>query len=147
MSDVNHDLRKRLYGRTLNQVLTDWHRMRAERNGICRSLAETLHAWRAVNGERCDSLTGMQHALHSQLTSAERETLRLVSGGLTNAQIAAARGVTNRSVRNMMEVVTHKLDVTNRTAAALYAWRHGLVSIDESWEIMQQSLSEEGIGS
>jgi DNA-binding NarL/FixJ family response regulator len=56
----------------------------------------------------------------SPLTAREREVAALVAAGLTNAQIADRLCVTPGTVRNHLEHILRKLDMTNR--AQLAAW-------------------------
>jgi DNA-binding NarL/FixJ family response regulator len=61
------------------------------------------------------------------LTSRELEVLRLLVEGHTNPEIAAALFISHRTVGNHVASIMAKLDVDSRTAAAIYAERHGLV--------------------
>ncbi len=62
----------------------------------------------------------------SVLTDREMEVLSLVRGGLANKQIARRLGITERTVKAHMSSIFQRLDVTDRTQAALWAERHGL---------------------
>jgi len=55
-----------------------------------------------------------------RLTPAERETLRYVRLGMTNAQIAAERGISVNTVRTQISSVMGKLGLKSRKALA--AW-------------------------
>ena len=57
------------------------------------------------------------------LTPREREIALLVARGLSNAQIATRLGVTERTVKNRLTVVFHKLDVRSRVQLALWIRR------------------------
>jgi DNA-binding CsgD family transcriptional regulator len=60
----------------------------------------------------------------TQLTDREREVLRRTALGETNAQIAAALGVTVHAVKFHLSSIFRKLGVGNRTgAAAVYLGR------------------------
>ena len=61
------------------------------------------------------------------LSSRELEVLRLVAAGSTNKEIAAALFVSERTVDRHVSNIFAKLDVNNRTAAARWAVRAGLV--------------------
>jgi len=61
------------------------------------------------------------------LSPREREVLRLLVEGQSNAEIAAALYVGVRTVRAHVASILAKLGVPTRTAAASYAIRHGLV--------------------
>ena len=60
------------------------------------------------------------------LTDREVEVLSLVRGGLANKQIARRLGITERTVKAHLSSIFQRLDVTDRTQAALWAERHGL---------------------
>lgn len=61
------------------------------------------------------------------LTPREREVLALLAQGLTNRLIARELGVSEKTVKTHVSNVLAKLDVSDRTQAALYAVREGLV--------------------
>jgi LuxR family maltose regulon positive regulatory protein len=61
------------------------------------------------------------------LTVREVEVLRLVTRGLTYAQIAKQLVVSTRTVDAHLRSIYSKLDVTSRTAATRYAIEHKLV--------------------
>ena len=62
----------------------------------------------------------------AQLTPREREVLVLVRQGLANKQIARRLGISERTVKAHLTSVFQRLDVSDRTQAALWAERHGL---------------------
>jgi DNA-binding NarL/FixJ family response regulator len=62
-----------------------------------------------------------------QLTSREREVLALLGLGLSNKELAARLYVAEKTVKTHVSAILAKLQVTDRTQAALYAVRHGLV--------------------
>jgi len=64
------------------------------------------------------------------LTPREMETLRLIARGLTNQEIAAELVVHERTVAKYVSSILSKLHLANRTQAALYALREGLVSLE-----------------
>ena len=61
------------------------------------------------------------------LTPRELEVLRLVAEGLTNEQIAEQLVVSEHTVHHHVTSIKRKLDLPSRTAAAAYAFRHGLL--------------------
>jgi NarL family two-component system response regulator LiaR len=61
------------------------------------------------------------------LTAREMETLRLIARGLTNAEIAAKLVIHERTVAKYVGSILAKLQLANRTQAALYALREGLL--------------------
>ncbi|MBT3391796.1 MAG: response regulator transcription factor [Chloroflexi bacterium] len=63
----------------------------------------------------------------SDLSEREMEILRLLARGLTNAEIAEKLFLTKGTVRNYVSSVLAKLEVEDRTQAAILAIRYGLV--------------------
>jgi DNA-binding CsgD family transcriptional regulator len=61
------------------------------------------------------------------LTRREREVLRLLAQGLTDAQIALTLGLSAFTVNAHTRRIYAKLAVTSRSAATRYAVEHGLV--------------------
>lgn len=61
-----------------------------------------------------------------ELTDREREVLTLVAAGKRNSEIAAALGLSDKTVRNHVSAVLVKLQVPDRTAAAIKAKDAGL---------------------
>jgi ATP/maltotriose-dependent transcriptional regulator MalT len=61
------------------------------------------------------------------LTAREVEVLRLVASGHSNAQIATDLTLSEKTVARHLSNIFTKLEVGSRTAAAAYAYEHGLV--------------------
>ncbi len=61
------------------------------------------------------------------LTERELEVLKALGRGLTNAEIAARLFLSEGTVRNYVSAVLTKLEVADRTQAAVLAVRHGIV--------------------
>ncbi len=61
------------------------------------------------------------------LTSREREVLRLMANGLTNAQIAEELSISPRTVDAHLHSIYSKLHMPSRHAALRYAQEHHLV--------------------
>ena len=64
----------------------------------------------------------------SQLTEQERAVLALLTSGQRNARIADELCVSVRTVENHLYHIFHKLGVSSRIEAALYALRNDLDS-------------------
>ncbi len=69
-------------------------------------------------------------APHDDLTARELDVLRLLGQGRSNKAIAARLDLTEGTVKGYVSTVLSKLGVDDRTQAALYAVRHGLVPSD-----------------
>ena len=61
-----------------------------------------------------------------KLTEREVDVLRLLARGLSNAEIAEKLHLSEGTVRNHVSAIFSKLDVSDRTQAAILAIRHGL---------------------
>jgi two-component system, NarL family, response regulator LiaR len=69
-----------------------------------------------------------EHAqLYATLSEREREVLRLIANGLSNAQIAAQLVISERTVKSHVNNILSKLHIVDRTQAAIYAWREGIM--------------------
>ncbi len=66
------------------------------------------------------------------LSQRERETLALVAEGLSNQMIAERLGIGEKTVKTHVSNVLGKLNVSDRTQAAVYAWRSGMKQRDPS---------------
>ena len=53
--------------------------------------------------------------------------MKLLAGGMANKQIAYALSISEKTVRNHVSNMYEKLNVYDRTQAALYAVRKGLI--------------------
>lgn len=67
-------------------------------------------------------------APHSRLTDREVEILGQVARGLSNKAIAGEMSISENTVKYYMKSILQKLGAQNRTEAAAYALRAGLVS-------------------
>ena len=64
------------------------------------------------------------------LSERERDVLRLLAQGLSNADIAAQLFLSEGTVRNYVSTIFVKLGVTDRTQAAVLALRYGLADLN-----------------
>jgi len=62
-----------------------------------------------------------------ELTPREKSVLELIARGRSNKQIASELQLTEGTVKGYVSAVLEKLGVDDRTQAALYAVKHGLV--------------------
>lgn len=142
---------KRVSARTqvviLTSYYTDEHIFPAFRAGALSyvlkdmdpdTLTDTVR--RAARGERVMSARIAQrvadatedrsadpHDPFATLSPREMEVLRLVAGGRSNTEIATALVLSENTVKGYVSTVLGKLQVTDRTQAAIVAWREGLI--------------------
>lgn len=80
------------------------------------------HVMRAFQGSKLTETSRL-----AELTARELEVLRLVAEGLSNAHIAERLCISEKTVKSHVSNVLNKLHLEDRTQAAVYAWRKGLV--------------------
>ncbi|AQU69374.1 MULTISPECIES: response regulator transcription factor [Streptomyces] len=69
---------------------------------------------------------GTGHGRGSSLTDREREVLTLIADGRSNREIARALVLSEKTVKTHVSNILMKLDLADRTQAALWAVRHGI---------------------
>lgn len=65
------------------------------------------------------------YLLYASLSERERQVLQRIAEGMSNAQIAASLVISERTVKSHVNNILGKLQVADRTQAAIYAWREG----------------------
>jgi two-component system NarL family response regulator len=70
-------------------------------------------------------------ALRQQLTTREVEVLKLLARGLTNREIANVYGISASTVKNHLNNVMAKLEVSDRTEAVSFCLSRGIVNLDD----------------
>lgn len=63
------------------------------------------------------------------LTKRELEILKLISKGMLNKEIASQLNISERTVKNHISNIFKKIDVSDRTQAAVFAIKNGVVDI------------------
>ena len=91
------------------------------------SFVDPKVAGRLLNHFAVQGAPAADSTLLDTLTEREREVLALLAQGKSNAEIAKDLYLSPGTVRNYISAILTKLDVTDRTQAALLALRHGLV--------------------
>ncbi|MHB9038654.1 MAG: response regulator transcription factor [Armatimonadota bacterium] len=103
----------------------------------CRALVDSLTAM--VIGKRLATTRGIRGTtgeisyrseLLEPLTCRELEVLRLMTAGLSNADIGSALSVARSTIKTHVEHIIRKLGVANRVQAVTWAIRQGLASTD-----------------
>ncbi len=67
----------------------------------------------------------------AELSEKETDILRCVAMGLSNKEIAEQLMYSEKTVKNYLSVIFQKLNIRDRTQAAIFAFRHGLIPLDE----------------
>lgn len=63
----------------------------------------------------------------TELTDREMEVLRLIADGMSNSDIAEALVISERTVKSHVSNILSKLHLADRTQAAVFAWREGIM--------------------
>ncbi len=66
------------------------------------------------------------------LSAREMEILRHVARGSSNKEIAHTLQISQQTVKNHISSILRKLDVSDRTEAAMYAVRHGWIRLEDT---------------
>ena len=67
---------------------------------------------------------------HARLTNREMDVLRLIAKGMSNAEIAENLVITQQTAKGHASNILSKLQLADRTQAAVYAWREAVVGRD-----------------
>jgi NarL family two-component system response regulator LiaR len=75
-----------------------------------------------LQGRREDSLNPF-----TELSERELEVLKLIADGMSNAEMAARLVLSEKTIKGHVSNILSKLHLVDRTQAAVYAWREGIV--------------------
>lgn len=93
----------------------------AARNESCWSREELRRLTGALATDR------VENDLEAPLTKRENEVLKQLAFGLSNKEIAQALGISYETAKEHVQHILRKIGVTDRTQAAVWAVRRGLV--------------------
>jgi NarL family two-component system response regulator LiaR len=68
------------------------------------------------------------HHIGAELSDRELQVLRLIAEGMSNAAIAEQLVLSEKTVKGHVSNILSKLHLTDRTQAAVLAWREGIVT-------------------
>jgi DNA-binding NarL/FixJ family response regulator len=95
--------------------------------GEAGALAEQAHLPALLGRVRALGSPARRAALPDGLSSREVQILGLVARGLSNREIGADLSISEHTAANHIRSILRKTGCANRTQAASYAHRHGLV--------------------
>lgn len=75
-----------------------------------------------LQGRRADALNPF-----TELSERELEVLKLIADGMSNAEMAAKLFLSEKTIKGHVSNILSKLHLVDRTQAAVYAWREGIV--------------------
>ena len=64
---------------------------------------------------------------YTELSEREQEVLRLIAEGMSNAEMAKKLVLSEKTVKSHVSNILNKLHLADRTQAAVFAWREGVV--------------------
>jgi len=75
-----------------------------------------------LQGPRADKVNPF-----TELSERELEVLKLIADGMSNAEMAAKLVLSEKTIKGHVSNILSKLHLVDRTQAAVYAWREGIV--------------------
>lgn len=106
---------------------------------LIKAIQATMQGWNPIDPQVAGKLlkhmaqqptpTLPDSDLLNQLSEREQTVLRLLATGLSNADIAQTLFLSDGTVKNYVSTIFSKLNVTDRTQAAILAIRAGLVKL------------------
>jgi len=84
-----------------------------------RVAARVIKELQGLRGEKVNPFT--------ELSERELEVLKLIADGMSNAEMAARLVLSEKTVKGHVSNILSKLHLVDRTQAAVYAWREGIV--------------------
>lgn len=91
--------------------------------GVTCQIMQLLDRQRDDKGNKVQSEDG--------LTPREMETLLLIARGMIAKEIAHTLAISEKTVRNHISSIYHKLNIYDRSQVVIYAMKKGLVNINE----------------
>lgn len=84
-----------------------------------RVAARVIKELQGIRGEKVNPFT--------ELSERELEVLKLIADGMSNAEMAAKMVLSEKTIKGHVSNILSKLHLADRTQAAVYAWREGVV--------------------
>ena len=94
---------------------------------IAQAIRRVYAGKQAVEELVKEKMNAHEPSLYDDLTAREREVLMLISEGCSNKEIADKLFITLKTVKTHVSNILMKLEVDDRTQAAIYTFKHGIV--------------------
>ena len=132
-----HDLEAPYEAARARVLIAQACRLMGDADGATLELTAARQAFHVLGARpdviRADALVGdTSTAAPSGLSPREVEVLRLLAAGRSNRTIAAELVLSEKTVQRHVSNIFGKIDVSSRTAAAAYAFEHGLTRVSPS---------------
>ena len=90
-----------------------------------------VNEYRRLSDLSSDGLSNPNYPSARALTAREVEIVRYVAAGMSNKEIASRLVYSEKTVKNYLSIIFQKLGIRDRTQAAIFALRHGLIPEDD----------------
>ena len=104
-------------------------RIYLKENNICRPLLKYDDDNRENTDNIKENIVVSEENKLSELTNREIEVLKLISKGLLNKEVADMLCISERTVKNHISSIFKKIEVTDRTQAAVFAIKNKLINV------------------
>ena len=84
-----------------------------------RVAARVIKELQGMHADKVNPFTG--------LSERELEVLKLIADGMSNAEMAVKLVLSEKTIKGHVSNILSKLQLVDRTQAAIYAWREGIV--------------------
>ena len=91
-----------------------------------------INSWLMKQLARLSPLGAPDESRFAPLSPREMEILQHAARGSSNKEIAHALQISQQTVKNHISSILRKLDVKDRTEAAVYALRHGWIRLEDT---------------
>lgn len=95
---------------------------------------EQLNMWISQTMDKAAGYGAYEHLTFQPLSKREMQVLQCVTTGHSNKEIAQELNISHQTVKNHVTAILRKLDVDDRTQAAVFAIRQGWVNLNQVTE-------------
>jgi DNA-binding NarL/FixJ family response regulator len=98
---------------------------------------EQLNLWISQAMDNAAGQGVYEHLTFQPLSKREMQVLQCVTSGNSNKEIAQELNISHQTVKNHVTAILRKLDVDDRTQAAVFAIRQGWVNLNQVTEDLE----------